>query len=80
MSTLAQKHDSLLLDLDGTVYRGHETTPAPSLKSRRVTARALFVTNNASRAPDEVARHLRAWAFAMAAEIVTAPQSGRPDC
>ena len=27
MSTLAQEHDCLLLDLDGTVFRGHEPTP-----------------------------------------------------
>ena len=26
MITLAQHHDCLLLDLDGTVFRGHEAT------------------------------------------------------
>ena len=64
MTTLAQEHDCLLLDLDGTVFRGHEPTPGAVDTLAAVTARTLYVTNNASRGPSEVAQHLRAMGFA----------------
>ena len=48
MSTLAQDHDCLLLDLDGTVFRGHEPTPGAVETLAVVRSRILFVTNNAS--------------------------------
>ncbi|OBA93790.1 HAD family hydrolase [Mycobacteriaceae bacterium 1482268.1] len=71
-----QEHDCLLLDLDGTVFRGHEPTPGAVDILAAVTVRTLYVTNNASRGPDEVAQHLRAMGFrADADDIVTSAQS-----
>jgi len=58
---LAELYDAALLDLDGVVYRGPEPIPgaAKSLQlARKQGMRLAFVTNNASRAPAEVARHL----------------------
>ena len=52
MTTLAQEHDCLLLDLDGTVFRGHEPTTGAVDTLAAVTARTLYVTNNASRGPE----------------------------
>ena len=76
MSTLAQDHDCLLLDLDGTVFRGHEPTPAAVETLAVVRSRVLFVTNNASRGPAEVAQHLCAMGFtAKPEDIVTSAQS-----
>ena len=76
MSTLAQEHDCLLLDLDGTVFRGHEPTTGAVETIAEVGSRVLFVTNNASRAPAEVAQHLCAMGFtANADDIVTSAQS-----
>lgn len=76
MSTLAQEHDCLLLDLDGTVFRGHEPTTGAVETLDVVRSRALFVTNNASRGPAEVAQHLQAMGFtATPADIVTSAQS-----
>lgn len=76
MSTLAQDHDCLLLDLDGTVFRGHEPTPGAVDTLAVVSARTLFVTNNASRGPAEVAQHLCAMGFsAKPDDIVTSAQS-----
>ena len=49
MTTLAQEHDCLLLDLDGTVFRGHEATEGSVETLAAVDARTLYVTNNASR-------------------------------
>jgi glycerol-1-phosphatase len=76
VTTLAQEHDCLLLDLDGTVFRGQEPTEGSVETLRRVSARTLFVTNNASRAPGEVAAHLNAMGFeAQGADVVTSAQS-----
>ena len=58
MTILAQAHDALLLDLDGTVYLGGQPIDhvAPALVRAGVLgARSVFVTNNASRPPAEVA-------------------------
>jgi len=76
VSTLAQEHDCLLLDLDGTVFRGHEPTPSAVETLAVVRSRVLFVTNNASRGTAEVATHLRAMGFtAKPDDIVTSAQS-----
>jgi glycerol-1-phosphatase len=76
VNTLAQDHDCLLLDLDGTVFRGHEPTPGAVETLAAVRSRALFVTNNASRGPAEVAEHLNAMGFtAQPDDIVTSAQS-----
>lgn len=76
MTSLAQQHDCLLLDLDGTLFRGHEPTPDAVKTLEKLDAHALYVTNNASRSADEVATHLREMGFAATAdEVVTSAQS-----
>ncbi len=76
MTTLAQQHDCLLLDLDGTLFRGHRPTPGAVETLASIDARTLFVTNNASRSADEVANHLTELGFAATAdEVVTSAQS-----
>jgi glycerol-1-phosphatase len=59
VGTLAQEYDCLLLDLDGTVFRGHQLTEGAAESLGTVHGRKLFITNNASRSADEVAAHLR---------------------
>jgi glycerol 3-phosphatase-2 len=59
--TLLDRYDALLLDLDGTVYRGGTAVDGaePAVRAAHqagVTVR--FVTNNASRSPEDVADHL----------------------
>lgn len=76
MSALADDHDCLLLDLDGTVFRGHEATVGAVETLATVRARTLYVTNNASRGPAEVAQHLHALGFAAKPDdVVTSAQS-----
>ncbi|MGH3872421.1 MAG: HAD-IIA family hydrolase [Pseudonocardiaceae bacterium] len=61
MSGSPEGYDAILLDLDGTVIRGLEPVPeAPEVVNelRKVGRTVLFITNNASRAPAEVAAHL----------------------
>ena len=76
MGTLAQQYDCLLLDLDGTVFRGHALTEGAAESLDKVPGRTLFVTNNASRSADEVATHLRDIGLqATADDVVTSAQS-----
>jgi HAD superfamily hydrolase (TIGR01450 family) len=58
---LLDAYDAILLDLDGTVFKGTEAIPgAPqTIQQLRDASKAVrFVTNNASRSPKEVAGHL----------------------
>ena len=76
VGTLAQEHDCLLLDLDGTVFRGHELTEGAAESLEKASGRTLFVTNNASRSADEVAQHLTELGLhASAEDVVTSAQS-----
>ncbi|UMB71823.1 HAD-IIA family hydrolase [Mycobacterium paraterrae] len=76
MGTLAREHDCLLLDLDGTVFRGHELTEGAVEALEKAPGRALFVTNNASRSAGEVAAHLQDLGLQAADDdVVTSAQS-----
>lgn len=76
MTTLAHLHDCLLLDLDGTVFRGSEPTPGAVDTLAALDARLLYVTNNASRSADQVADHLRELGFTAAPDdVVTSAQT-----
>lgn len=76
MATLASLYDCLLLDLDGTVFRGAEPTDGAVDALGAISSRKLYVTNNASRAAEEVATHLQELGFpAAAADVVTSAQS-----
>lgn len=62
MSSLIDTYDGVLFDLDGVLYAGQEAVPcAPEalaeLKQRGIVC--AFVTNNAARSAEEVAKHLR---------------------
>lgn len=76
MTALAQQHDCLLLDLDGTLFRGHAPTEGAVQTLDGLGSRALFVTNNATRSADEVAAHLTGLGFtATPQDVVTSAQS-----
>lgn len=71
---LHRQYDVALLDLDGVVYSGSHPVryAAESLRDARgVGMRMMFVTNNASRTPDAVARHLTDLAVPTGPEEVT---------
>ncbi|MDQ0382157.1 HAD-IIA family hydrolase [Amycolatopsis thermophila] len=60
---LRTAYDAFLLDLDGTVYHGARPIPGAAEAIRRLREQGTpvrFVTNNASKAPGDVAAHLRA--------------------
>lgn len=76
MKQLVQQHDCLLLDLDGTLFRGHEPTIGAVATLDAVDAHKLFVTNNASRSAMDVAAHLRELGFdADVEDVVTSAQT-----
>lgn len=68
--SLADEYDCLLLDLDGTVFRGGEPTAGAVETLAEIQSRGLFITNNSSRSADEVAAHLRELGFTAAGEDV----------
>lgn len=73
---LRSLYDVLLLDLDGTVYRGAEAVPGAREALTAGDDRLLYVTNNASRRPGDVAQHLRELGFpADDSSVVTSSQS-----
>ncbi|HEX4703245.1 MAG TPA: haloacid dehalogenase, partial [Pseudonocardiaceae bacterium] len=56
--TPLDRYDALLLDLDGTVYRGGTAVDGaePAIRAAHQAGVAVrFVTNNASRTPEDVA-------------------------
>ena len=79
MSSLADQFDVLLLDLDGTVYLGHqpiEHVAEVLIEAASRGARSAFITNNASRTPAEVAAQLVEMDVAATADDVqTSPQA-----
>ncbi|MFZ1176538.1 MAG: HAD-IIA family hydrolase [Mycobacterium sp.] len=76
MKSIAQQYDCLLIDLDGTVFRGAQPTTGAVQSLDEVHSRKLYVTNNASRSADEVASHLRELGFSATGEdVVTSAQS-----
>ena len=74
--TLRSAYDVLLLDLDGTVYRGADPVPGAVEALTGGDDRLFYVTNNASRRPADVAAHLRDLGFsADESTVVTSSQS-----
>lgn len=63
MASLATLHDCLLLDLDGTLFRGTRAVDGAAEALSMATSRNLYLTNNASRSAAEVAHHLRELGF-----------------
>ena len=78
--TLLQGHDVVLLDLDGTVYRGGELVPSARESIEDVRAQGVkvrFVTNNAAKPPQAVADHLTGLGLpAEPVEVSTSAQAG----
>jgi glycerol-1-phosphatase len=76
---LMAAYDTAMLDLDGVVYIGGDAVAgaADHLESaRRAGMQLAFVTNNASRTPDQVAERLRAVGVpAQATDVVTSAQA-----
>ncbi len=76
---LVDAYDCAMLDLDGVIYIGPDAVDGVPTLLRSVRERGMklaFVTNNASRTPDAVAKHLRDLGVeAEAADVVTSAQA-----
>ena len=79
MSSLVSAHDGVLLDLDGTVYRGDSVLDVAVdvvAALREAGVPLAFVTNNAARSPAEVAERLtRLGVTASPGDVVTSAQA-----
>lgn len=77
---LASTFDSLLLDLDGVVYVGKQAVPGVGetlAELRGAGVRVCYVTNNASRTPQEVAAQLAGYGIDLTPEdVLTSAQAG----
>ncbi len=75
---LAEQFDLAVLDLDGVVYVGPDAVPGAAeaiAATARLGLRSCFLTNNASRTPEQVAAHLRELSVpATADDVVTSAQ------
>ena len=74
---LVGDHDLLLLDLDGVLYTGPHAVPGAVEALERAGLPRAFITNNASRTPDEVAAQLRGLGVdARPDQVTTSAQAG----
>lgn len=68
--------DSLFLDLDGVVYRGEGAIDHAVQAIKKAGLPAAYLTNNASRTPEQVASQLQGYGLtAVPGDIVTSPQA-----
>lgn len=68
----------VLADLDGVLYRGSKPirSAAAALRKAQRLVKVGFITNNASRSPQDVAAHASSLGFAIQADdVVTSPQA-----
>lgn len=79
MNRLRDRYEALLLDLDGTLYRGPAVIdggPKALAPEGDSAQRLVYVTNNAARGPGPVAGHLAELGYpATAADVVTSAQA-----
>ncbi len=77
--SLAEAYDTAMLDLDGVVYVGEQPVagvPRRLDELRRTGMKLAFVTNNAARTPQTIARHLVDLGVTAAADdVVTSAQA-----
>jgi glycerol-1-phosphatase len=77
--SLATAYDLLMFDLDGVVYidgRAVEHAAESIAEARRSSAHVAFITNNASRTPEEVSSHLSELGVAAdPGDVVTSSQA-----
>ena len=74
--SLLRAHDVLLLDLDGTVWEGGRAIAGAVETLTTADIPGIYITNNAMRAPQDVAEKLQAIGLPAAAdEVVTAAQA-----
>lgn len=79
VEAVVSAHDVVMLDLDGVVYVGRHAVPhAPEVleEVRRGGVGLAYITNNASRTPEQVAAHLVDLGVpATSADVVTSAQA-----
>lgn len=74
--SLLTDYDALLLDLDGTVWEGGRAIPGAVETLTTAGLPGIYITNNASRTPEDVAHRLRGIGLpAEASDILTSAQA-----
>jgi glycerol 3-phosphatase-2 len=74
---MSTRYDAVVCDLDGVVYRGPRAIPHAVEALAGLEVPVLYATNNASRAPEDVAAHLVALGLPCdASAVATSSQAG----
>lgn len=74
--SLLTDYDALLLDLDGTVWEGGRAIPQAVETLTGTDLPKIYITNNASRAPEDVSQRLRGIGLSVTdAEVLTSAQA-----
>ncbi|MDO5098276.1 MAG: HAD-IIA family hydrolase [Corynebacterium sp.] len=75
-STVLDRYDSLLFDLDGTVWEGGRLLPHAESLLNSSPVPVMYITNNASRGPEIVAEMLNSMGVAAtASQVLTSAQA-----
>ena len=76
MASVASSYDAALLDLDGTIYEGGAAIPNALEGLTEAALPMVFITNNASRAPQTVADQLNGLGYDVHADdVMTSAQA-----
>ena len=76
MASVASSYDAALLDLDGTIYEGGAAIPNALEGLTEAALPMVFITNNASRAPQTVADQLNELGYDVHADdVMTSAQA-----
>lgn len=76
MASVASSYDAALLDLDGTIYQGGAAIPNALEGLTEAALPMVFITNNASRAPQTVADQLNELGYDVHADdVMTSAQA-----
>ncbi|MFW9215075.1 HAD-IIA family hydrolase [Corynebacterium amycolatum] len=76
MASVASSYDAALLDLDGTIYEGGAAIPNALEGLAEAALPMVFITNNASRAPQTVADQLNGLGYDVHADdVMTSAQA-----
>lgn len=68
--------DALFLDLDGVIYRGPDSIDHAVEAINQTSVPVAYLTNNASRTPEQVAQQLRGYGLELEPEnVVSSPQA-----
>lgn len=75
MTNLVCQYDGLLADLDGVIYAGNQAIPHAIFAINQLKIPVAYVTNNAARSPQQIAKHLTDLGIVNSLNVLTSVQA-----